>query len=484
MDDQGRYIKINKKMANINGYTIEEHLGRTIEELLPQLSPVLMPVYKDIIENGKTYSNMEISSETHGESGKKKTWIGSSFPLPGPGPKRNYVGAIVVDITAQKEFEAALKTERDQVKLYMDVASAVFLILDKESRIMLINKKGYEVLGYDEGSLIGKKWFETCVPADKGGKSRSVFDGVISGKVPPVEYAENEVLTKSGAKRTVAFHSAFIRDENNEIIAVLFSGNDITDKKIAEESLRKLNEELETRVKERTTQLESVNVELEAFAYSVSHDLRAPLRAIDGFSKILLEDHSDKLDSEAKRLLDIVRNNTKNMGQLIDGLMAFARLGKEELRIVELNMEEMAISVFEEISAQYRQRNIDFAIKRLHPVMGDSAMMRQVLYNLINNSAKYTRNNPTAFIEVGSVHEGNKITYYVKDNGVGFNPEYAYKLFGVFERLHSNSEFEGTGVGLAIVERIIKRHGGSVRAEGKVNEGAVFYFSLPVKNII
>jgi signal transduction histidine kinase len=241
-------------------------------------------------------------------------------------------------------------------------------------------------------------------------------------------------------------------------------------------------DELAQRVRDRTAQLEAANKELEAFSYSVSHDLRAPLRAIDGFSRIILEDYLEKLDDEGRRYLNIIRSNTQKMGQLIDELLLFSRLGRQEIRASGIDMGKLAKAVSEELKLAVPERKLKFTINTLIPGQGDQAMIRQVFVNLLSNAVKFTRPKERAVIEVDGRSEGNENVYTVKDNGVGFDMQYVDKLFGVFQRLHSSEEFEGTGVGLAIVQRIIHRHGGRVWAEGKVGEGASFYFTLPRKN--
>lgn len=243
--------------------------------------------------------------------------------------------------------------------------------------------------------------------------------------------------------------------------------------------VNQLNTELEQRVSARTAQLEAANDELEAFSYSVSHDLRTPLRAIDGYSHILLEDYSDKLDDEGKRLLNVVRDNTGRMAQLIDDILKFSRTGRMELAFSEIDMKKMASGVFEELRATASDSNVLLEIGQLPATRGDSAMMRQVFVNLLSNAIKFSRINKAPRIRVGSSVKDGEIIYYVNDNGAGFDMKFADKLFGVFQRLHSVTEFEGTGIGLAIVKRIISRHGGRVWADGKVNEGATIYFALP-----
>ena len=240
-------------------------------------------------------------------------------------------------------------------------------------------------------------------------------------------------------------------------------------------------EQAEEYLRKNSAQLESANKELESFSYSVSHDLRVPLRAIDGFSRILLEEYRDKLDAEGQRLLNVVRDNTRKMAQLIDDILAFAHTGRVEMSLVEINMEDMVRDVMEVLGPAAAGREIRLEIKPLPPAHADRAMMRQVLINLLDNAIKFTRPRTAAQIEVGAMDGEKEVIYYVRDNGEGFDMQYVGKLFGVFQHLHGIEEFEGSGVGLAIVKRIITRHGGRVWAEGKVNGGATIYFALPTK---
>jgi PAS domain S-box-containing protein len=265
----------------------------------------------------------------------------------------------------------------------------------------------------------------------------------------------------------------------NGRLSRLILANDVTKRKKAEDSLRELNETLEQRVTERTSELEAANKELEAFSYSVSHDLRSPLRAVDGFTRIIIEDYGHKLDDEAKRLFDVICQNAQNMGRLIDDLLEFSRLGRKQIEPTLIDMGQLTQDVCRQIEPSILPTQ-NLRIEELPEISGDKALLRQVFINLILNALKYSRTKENALVEIGGRTEEEENIYYIRDNGVGFNMQYYGKLFGVFQRLHTQDEFEGTGVGLAIVQRIIHRHGGRVWAEAEINKGATFYFALPL----
>jgi light-regulated signal transduction histidine kinase (bacteriophytochrome) len=261
-------------------------------------------------------------------------------------------------------------------------------------------------------------------------------------------------------------------DENRHIREQLFQ------KETEAAEARAIRELAETRAR-LLEDLEKKNKELEAFSYSVSHDLRAPLRAIEGFSNILLEDHSKQLDGEGKRILNVIVSNVAKMGNLIDDLLELSRVGRTRLNIVQVDMGGTVHSIMNEIVQSVSQRRIKFQVGHLPPAQADPVLIRQVFFNLIDNAVKYTRKVEEPLVEISGRVDQDENVYIVQDNGVGFDMQYAQKLFGVFQRLHSSLDFEGTGVGLAIVQRVVQRHGGRVWAEGKVDQGATFYFTLP-----
>ncbi len=393
-------------------------------------------------------------------------WVRGTAVRDEQGKPYRWVGA-ASDITAQRQ---ASQYARSLIEVSLDP----LVTISPEGKITDVNEATAKVTGVPREKLIGTDFSNYFT---EPGKAREGYQLVFSkGTVTdyPLTIRHND-----GKLTDVLYNASVYKDVAGNVLGVFAAARDITDRKQAEKEIHLLNESLEQRVQERTAELEASNKELESFSYSVSHDLRAPLRAIDGFSGVLFEEYEDKFDGEGKRVLHIIRDNTRKMGQLIDDLLAFSRLGRQAVTLSDIDMHKLAETVFATLKALAPEQNLRLNLTSLLPVKGDLAMLRQVFTNLLSNAIKFTRPKEVGIIEVGSASEGNQNAYFVKDNGVGFDMRYVGKLFGVFQRLHSSKEFEGTGVGLAIVQRIIHRHGGRVWAEGKVGEGACFYFTLP-----
>jgi light-regulated signal transduction histidine kinase (bacteriophytochrome) len=291
---------------------------------------------------------------------------------------------------------------------------------------------------------------------------------------------ETQFKKKNGEVIWVMISAKAVRDTNDELEYFQGFAIDITERKRAEEKIHKLNQELEQRVIERTAKLEAANKELGAFAYSVSHDLRAPLRHIDGFIELLQKKAGTTLDEHSRHYMDAISDAAKKMGWLIDDLLSFSRMGRQDLSFQQVDLRSLVREVIREFEPEAAGRAIEWRIGDLPAVSGDASMLRVVLGNLISNALKFTRPRQQAQIEIGSMpDQASEAVIFVRDNGVGFDMSYMDKLFGVFQRLHRADEFEGTGIGLANVRRIIARHGGRTWAEGKVDQGAAFYFALP-----
>jgi PAS domain S-box-containing protein len=330
------------------------------------------------------------------------------------------------------------------------------------------------VTGYSAAEVARMHPLDFVPPEDRsrvGGDMQTTFQNGSN-------LTEVELLTKKGTRIPFLFSALRIMRDGAPYLLGL--GIDISDRKRAEEEVRRLNAALEERVRQRTAQLEAANKELEAFSYSVSHDLRAPLRAIDGFAQKLVREFGAQLPEEAARQLRRVRENARQMGQLIDDLLTFSRLGRQPLRKQTVGPADLVRQVLEELRPEREGRRVEIRAGSLPPCQGDPALLKQVFTNLLGNALKYSRKRDPAVIDVGA-REGDRpgeCVYFVRDNGAGFDMRYAGKLFGVFQRLHPVEDYEGTGVGLAIVQRIIHRHGGRIWAEGQVDRGAEFAFTL------
>ena len=376
-----------------------------------------------------------------------------------------------------------LRESEERYRRFVENAADIIYRTDGTGRFIYVNPVSLRIFGYTEQEFLGKHYLELFHP-DFRNKARQFYaTQFFNGQY--TSYLEFPAIDKDGKQFWLGQNVQPLM-ENGQIIGFQAVARDITKRVLAEEAkrqseekVRKLNAELEHRVAERTAQLENANKELEAFSYSVSHDLRAPLLTINGFTQFLAAHLGDKLDEEGSRLLSIIRTNTQAMQHLISALLMLSKTNKKELDVTAVDMTALAQETYNEIAAPEALQNIEITIAPLPETRGDKTLLRQVWSNLLSNAIKFTLAKHERSIIIGARTEENQNVYFVKDSGAGFDMKDAGKLFGIFSRLHTDDEFEGTGIGLSIVRRVIHRHKGEVWAEGEVGKGATFYFALP-----
>ena len=475
-DRAGNIEWVNPAFTRLTGYAWAEVLGRNPRALKSGLHDAAFyaELWRTILA-GRVWQGEMVNKRKDGTLYSEELTI---TPVRDKAGEVSHFIAIKQDITDRKRAEETLAHERNLLRTLINHLPCFIYVKDAQNRYLLSNIANARLLGLaspeDTLGKTDRDFFPAELAAEYWANERKVLE---TGRAQ-IEM-EERIVSKPGEQRWQATTQVPLRDSQGVIIGLVGIGRDITERKRAEEEIHKLNAELEARVLQRTAALEAANKELEAFSYSVSHDLRAPLRAIDGYARILTEDYQARLDADGQRVVGVICAEARRMGQLIDDLLHFSRLGRQEIRKIAVDMTALAASVFQELTALEPKRTVQWALAPLPPAWGDAALLRQVWANLLSNALKFTQHRDRPVITAGSRPEGGQMIYFVQDNGAGFDMRFAPKLFGVFQRLHRNDEFPGTGVGLALVQRIILRHGGRVWAEAKVNEGAAFYFSLP-----
>jgi PAS domain S-box-containing protein len=384
--------------------------------------------------------------------------------------------AVNRELQERKRVESALRQSEERFRLAVaDVTTYGILTLDAGGRVATWNAGAERIKGYRADEIIGKH-FSCFYPQEDvaaGKPEMELTAATAHGRVED----EGWRVRKDGSRFWANVVITAMRGADGKLIGFSKVTRDLTERKNAEENIQKLNHDLEQHV----TELIVANRELDSFTHSLAHDLRAPLRHMHGFATLLSETSNERLDAEGQRFLGKILKSSREMGRLVDELLAFARLGRVELQQTQVDLQRLVEEARQQLEPDTQGRSISWKVAQLPNVSADPALLRQVLINLLSNAVKYTNKKNDARIEIGSSNGNGEITVFVRDNGAGFEMEYAQNLFRVFQRLHSAEEFEGTGVGLANVRRIVERHGGRVWAEGQPGQGATFYFSLPVK---
>jgi PAS domain S-box-containing protein len=483
-------VSWNAGAERVKGYKTEEIVGRSFSVFYPP----------EEVATGKPAMELKLA----GEQGR---WEGEGWRIRADGT-RFWANALITalkddagnlhgfskltrDVTERKQAEEALFKAGALQRAIFNSAHFSSIATDAKGVIQIFNVGAERMLGYTAAEVMNK-----ITPADISDPEEVIaraealslelgtpitpgFEALAFKATRRIEdIYELTYIRKDGSRFPAVVSVTALRDAQDVIIGYLLIGTDNTERKRATEVIRQLNSELEQRVVERTAQLQTINKELEAFCYSVSHDLRTPLRSLDGFSQALLEDWSDKLDAQGQDYLRRIRAGSQRMGQLIDDLLNLSRVSRGEMTRELVDVSKMAHEVADELRAAAPERDAEFVVTDGLMAQTDPRLLRIVLTNLLGNAWKFTAKQSHARIEFGCSGENGGKEYFTRDNGAGFDQAYAGKLFGAFQRLHAVKDFPGTGIGLATVQRIIQRQGGRVWAEGKVEQGATFHFTL------
>jgi PAS domain S-box-containing protein len=473
VDQKGLIQLINAQTEKLFGYTRAELIGAPVETLVPQCFRGRHWSHREGYAQSPQPRSMGAGLELYG---RRKD--GTEFPIeislsPLETAEGTLVCSAIRDVTQRKQLAERHRENELRFRLLIDAVKDYAIIsLDADGLVTTWNTGAERLKGYSSGEIIGQHMSRFYPQADIARRKpdQELQQAASTGHMEDQGWR----VRKDGSHFWAEVAITAVHDSAGKLIGFLKIAKDITAKRDAEDQIQKLNSELTQRVEE----LGTVNRELESFSYSVSHDLRAPLRHVDGFARILKEEYSPTLPEDAIRYLDRILEAATHMGQLIDDLLNLARIGRREMKREGVRIANVVKQAIAELPSEAQERHIEWRIEPLPEMNCDAGLLKLVFSNLLSNAVKFTRKQPIAVIEIGARMTGGVATIFVRDNGVGFDPRYADKLFGVFQRLHRHEDFEGTGVGLATVQRIIRRHGGEIWAESQVNSGTTFSFTL------
>jgi PAS domain S-box-containing protein len=477
-DLNGLITSWNQGAEKIFGYPASEMVGTTIRRLIPADRQDEEDHILEKVRRGEGVMHFETRRQTR--DGRRIDVSVTVSPIKDAGGRVTGVSKVLRDVSERKRVERLLQQSEAEFRSLAETMPQIVWATRADGGNTYFNQHWMDYTGLTLEESLGDGWNKPFHPEDRQ-RAWDAWQAAVAGSV---SYSiECRLRRADGIYRWWWILGAPFRADDGRILKWFGTCTDITERRQAEEKILQLNVELERRVAERTAQLKSANEELEAFSYSVSHDLRAPLRHVTGFVNLLQKDAGPALSEKSLGYLATISRSAKRMGDLIDDLLSFSRVGRAELQTTDIHLDALVQDTLGDFQAETNRRNIAWNIHPLPTVRADRALLRLVLVNLISNAVKFTGQRAEATIEIGTAPAADGMAIIlIRDNGAGFDPQYAHKLFGVFQRLHSNEQFEGTGIGLANVQRIIHRFGGRVWAEGTVAGGATFYFSLPKKD--